>query len=98
MAWAYGYQDGDQLPQAALDGSLRSRVRVLGVPLTVDIEGGYSDDLEHVAEVVDTVIESRRILHGAMSGLAHGFLDSGRLPVDGLKAFTYGELNELMRP
>lgn len=221
MAWAHGYQDGNQLPLAALDASLRCMVRVLGVPLTVDIEGGYSDDLEHVAAVVDTVIAAgavginiedgsgtpeslarkievarevaerrgvhlfvnarcdvylknlfpaeqrleqllrraalyaeaganglfaagvvdareiaevcrgtrlpvnlllrdglpgleelqrlgvRRLsagssiaefLHGAMSGLAHGFLDSGRLPVDGLKAFTYGELNELMRP
>jgi 2-methylisocitrate lyase-like PEP mutase family enzyme len=26
------------------------------VPLTVDIEAGYSDDLERVAEVVDAVI------------------------------------------
>lgn len=30
--------------------------RVLGVPLTVDIEGGYSDDSEQVAKVVEAVI------------------------------------------
>jgi 2-methylisocitrate lyase-like PEP mutase family enzyme len=221
MAWAHGYQDGNQLPLAALDASLQCMARVLGVPLTVDIEGGYSDDLAHVATVIDTVIAAgavginiedglgppealarkievarevaerrgvrlfvnarcdvylkhlfpaeqrleqlvqraalyaeagadglfaagvvdareiaevcrgtplpvnlllreglpgrdelqrlgvRRLsagssiaefLYGAMGSLARGFLDSGQLPVDGLKAYTYGELNGLMRP
>lgn len=220
MAWAHGYQDGNQLPLASLDASLRCMARVLSVPLTVDIEGGYSDAIEHVAKVVDTVIAAgavginiedglgtpealarkievarsvaerrgvrlfvnarcdvylknlfpaeqrlehllrrgalyaeagadglfaagvvdareiaevcrgtrlpvnlllreglpgldelqrlgvRRLsagssiaecLYGAMDGLARGFLDSGRLPVEGLKAYSYGELNGLMR-
>ena len=33
-------------------------VRVLKVPLTVDVEGGYSDDLESVAKVIDCVVST----------------------------------------
>lgn len=56
VAWSHGYQDGDKLPLALLAGTVESMARVLNVPLTVDIEGGYSDAPEQVAKVVDTVI------------------------------------------
>ena len=56
MAWSHGYQDGNRLPLDLLASTVRSMTRVLSVPLTVDIEGGYSDDLEQVARVVDTVV------------------------------------------
>lgn len=56
MAWAFGYQDGNQLPMDLLVSSVQSMTRVLSVPLTVDIEGGYSDDVEHVAKVVDAIV------------------------------------------
>ena len=35
---------------------MESIVRVINVPLTVDVEAGYSDDLGRVAEVLDAVI------------------------------------------
>ncbi|WP_206337534.1 isocitrate lyase/phosphoenolpyruvate mutase family protein, partial [Pseudomonas viridiflava] len=39
-----------------LNTTIQSMVRVLNVPLTVDIEGGYSDDLEKVSQVINTVV------------------------------------------
>lgn len=36
--------------------TVESIVRVISVPLTVDVEAGYSDDLGRVAEVLDAVI------------------------------------------
>lgn len=56
MAWSHGYQDGNKLPLDLLSTTVKSMVRVLSVPLTVDIEGGYSDDLERVGQVIDAVI------------------------------------------
>ncbi|WXL27182.1 isocitrate lyase/phosphoenolpyruvate mutase family protein [Ectopseudomonas mendocina] len=56
MAWANGYQDGNKLPLELLLSSVRSMTRTLNVPLTVDIEGGYSDDLAQVSKVIEGVI------------------------------------------
>lgn len=56
MAWSHGYADGNRLPLTLLAATVESMTRILGVPLTVDIEGGYADDLPHVAKVIDTVV------------------------------------------
>lgn len=61
MAWSHGYQDGNQLPLELLGSTVKSMARVLSVPLTVDIEGGYSDDLVRVGHVIDTVIAAGAI-------------------------------------
>lgn len=57
VAWANGYPDGDALPVSRLLASVRAMTRVLRVPLSVDIEGGYSDDPatvgDHIAAVLD---------------------------------------------
>ncbi|MBF5042359.1 isocitrate lyase/phosphoenolpyruvate mutase family protein [Aggregicoccus sp. 17bor-14] len=58
VAWAHGYADGDQLPVAALLGSVREMARVLSVPLSVDIEGGYAEDPVRVGETVAAVLEA----------------------------------------
>lgn len=55
-AWAHGYPDGNTLPLDRLVSTVESIVRVISVPLTVDVEAGYSDDLGRVAEVLDAVI------------------------------------------
>jgi 2-methylisocitrate lyase-like PEP mutase family enzyme len=44
VAWAQGYADGDQLPVERLYATVASIARVIRVPLSVDAEGGYSDD------------------------------------------------------
>jgi 2-methylisocitrate lyase-like PEP mutase family enzyme len=58
LAWANGYPDGDALPAAELLAATRAIARVIQVPLTVDIEGGYSDDPAKVAELAAAVIEA----------------------------------------
>jgi len=52
LAWSLGYQDGRQLPVHRLIAAVASIMRVLAVPLTVDIENGYSDDPEVVVDYV----------------------------------------------
>ncbi|EJL03331.1 hypothetical protein PflQ2_3276 [Pseudomonas fluorescens Q2-87] len=58
MAWSHGYQDGNKLPLDLLSITVESMARVLSVPLTVDIEGGYSDDLDQVGQVINAVISA----------------------------------------
>lgn len=59
VAWAHGYPDGDALPRERLLGTIAAASRAAGeVPLTADIEGGYTDDLDELAEVIRAVIEA----------------------------------------
>lgn len=51
MAWANGYADGDLLPIPRLLSAVAGILDAIRVPLTVDIEGGYSDDPKAVAEL-----------------------------------------------
>lgn len=44
VAWANGYPDGDALPPPVLVRVIESITRVIGVPLSVDAEGGYASD------------------------------------------------------
>lgn len=52
VAWSHGHADGDHLPAGQLLATVESIARVIRVPLTVDIEGGYSDDATVVADLV----------------------------------------------
>jgi 2-methylisocitrate lyase-like PEP mutase family enzyme len=56
LAWAHGYPDGNALPDAQLIAATRAIARVIRVPLTVDIEAGYSDDPRAVARLVARVV------------------------------------------
>ncbi|MDP1600984.1 isocitrate lyase/phosphoenolpyruvate mutase family protein [Phenylobacterium sp.] len=58
LAWAHGYADGDVLPIPTLLSALGEMSRVLKVPLTADIEGGYSDDLATLADTIKGVIDA----------------------------------------
>src|SRR6185503_17620951 len=44
VAWSHGYADGDILPVHLLVATVSDIARTAGVPLTVDVEGGYSSD------------------------------------------------------
>lgn len=52
MAWALGYADGRRLPVDELVSAASRMMRVVNVPLTLDIENGYSDDPNEVAAIV----------------------------------------------
>lgn len=59
VAWAHGYPDGDTLPRERLLDTISAAARVtVDVPLTADIEGGYTDDLDELADVIRAVIEA----------------------------------------
>jgi len=52
VAWSHGYADGNALPVPLLLATLRNITRSVQVPVTADIEGGYSDDPRVVGENV----------------------------------------------
>jgi 2-methylisocitrate lyase-like PEP mutase family enzyme len=56
VAWANGYRDGNALPVDCLAGVVRAIVRVIQVPLSVDFEGGYSNDPATVGENVAAIV------------------------------------------
>jgi 2-methylisocitrate lyase-like PEP mutase family enzyme len=57
LAWSRGYPDGNALPTDQLIAAARDIARVIRVPLTVDIEAGYSDDPRAVAELVVRILD-----------------------------------------
>ena len=58
VAWAHGYPDGDALPTDKLLATIAEISRVITEPLTADIEGGYSDDLDSLSRTVAGVIDA----------------------------------------
>ncbi|MBT1064081.1 isocitrate lyase/PEP mutase family protein [Bowmanella sp. Y26] len=52
LAWSLGYADGNQLPTDELLNAVGRILRVSRVPLTIDIEEGYSDSPAQVADLV----------------------------------------------
>lgn len=58
VAWAHGYADGDYLPVRLLAGTVSEIARVISIPLSVDIEGGYSDDPATVNEAVGMIVDA----------------------------------------
>jgi 2-methylisocitrate lyase-like PEP mutase family enzyme len=58
VAWAHGYADGDQLPVSHLLAAVAEIRRVVNVPLSVDVEGGYSDEPDLVADAVVRLVQN----------------------------------------
>jgi 2-methylisocitrate lyase-like PEP mutase family enzyme len=58
LAWSCGYPDGNVLPATALVPALRAIARAIRVPLTADVEAGYSDDPQAVGALVAAVIDA----------------------------------------
>jgi 2-methylisocitrate lyase-like PEP mutase family enzyme len=56
VAWAHGWPDGDRLPVELLLQTTRAVVGATALPVTVDIEGGYSDEPARVGELVAEVL------------------------------------------
>ncbi len=56
VAWSRGYADGDILPLPILLQVVGEAARAVKVPLTADIEGGYTDDLATLSETIKAVI------------------------------------------
>jgi 2-methylisocitrate lyase-like PEP mutase family enzyme len=58
VAWSHGYPDGDFLPMDRVVWTVASIARVVSVPVTADIEGGYSDDPAEADANAARVIEA----------------------------------------
>lgn len=59
VAWSLGWPDGDALPVERVAQATRDIVRAAqGLPVSVDFEGGYSEDPAKVAAAARTVVEA----------------------------------------
>src|ERR1700675_23521 len=57
LAWSRGYPDGNALPNDQLIAAARSIARCIRVPLSIDIEAGYSDDERAVARLAVSIMD-----------------------------------------
>jgi len=74
VAWAHGYPDGDALPIATACATIAEVVAAAGnLPVTADIEGGYTDDLDELSSNIGQVI--------AAGAVGINLEDGGRDPV-----------------
>src|SRR3984957_2599829 len=72
VADAQGYDDGEKLPKALVEEIMAGIVEAVPVPVTVDFEGGYSDDdselTKNVAKLLHVVLVGInlevRVVHG----------------------------------
>ena len=55
LAWSLGYADGSTLPRHELLAAIARMQRVVTVPLSVDLEDGYSSTATEVADLVAEV-------------------------------------------
>jgi len=58
VAWAQGYPDGDAIPVSALAFVVAGITRVIRIPLSVDVEGGYANDPAGVGETIAAIIDA----------------------------------------
>ncbi len=58
VAWALGWPDGGSPPENELLAVLARIVRVAGVPVSADVEAGFSDDPSEAATFVRRVVET----------------------------------------
>src|SRR4029450_6055489 len=71
VAWTHGYPDGNVLPVRMLVSTVVAIARAIRVPLTVDVEGGYSDDPAAVEESVARVVEAGAAVIHTEHGVSH---------------------------
>lgn len=58
VGWALGYPDGNVLPPEKLAALVEAIRRTIHVPLSVDVEAGYTDDPKKVPENLKPIIEA----------------------------------------
>ncbi len=71
VAWAHGYPDGEALPLDILLNTVREIARVVSIPISADIEAGYTSDdsacVDNVKYVVDAGATGNNIEYGTGS-------------------------------
>jgi len=56
IAASLGYPDGEQIPVREMMDAIKRIVSAVNLPVTADIEAGYSQEIEKVLEVVKEVM------------------------------------------
>jgi 2-methylisocitrate lyase-like PEP mutase family enzyme len=57
VAAAHGHEDGEAIPLGFVESIVKRIVQSTGLPVTVDVEGGYSEDPHAVAENVAGLLD-----------------------------------------
>ena len=57
VAAAHGYQDGERIPRALMLAAVERVAAATSLPVTADLEGGYGDTPEQVAETIRLALE-----------------------------------------
>jgi 2-methylisocitrate lyase-like PEP mutase family enzyme len=73
VANALGYADGQHLPWGKMTEAIRRIAEAVGVPVTADIEAGFSADLQQLERAIEQVLEAGAVginLEDALPG--HG--------------------------
>jgi 2-methylisocitrate lyase-like PEP mutase family enzyme len=70
VAWSHGCADGDLLPVSWLVRTVAAISRVVSTPITVDVEGGYSNDPGAVGETVARVVDAGAVGINIEDGLS----------------------------
>lgn len=58
IAAAHGYADGEMLSRDAVMATLRRIVAVTDLPVTVDLESGFGNDVATITETVEMSIDA----------------------------------------
>lgn len=58
VAWAHGYADGNALPVPILAAAIAEITRLVRVPVSADIEGGYASEPAPVGDAVAAMIDA----------------------------------------
>lgn len=70
VAWSLGYRDGDALPLDRHLSTIAAIARVITVPLSVDIEGGYTRESDRITETAARFIEAGAVGFNIQDGAA----------------------------
>src|SRR5216683_598317 len=58
VAWALGYPDGNKLPVKQLENLISNILRIVRIPVSVDVEAGYTNDAKKVGENLKAILGS----------------------------------------
>ncbi len=72
IAYSLGYRDGEAMPYEKMLGAIRCVANAVDVPVTADIERGYSDAPDGVADNVARVIDAGAVGVNIEDSLAEG--------------------------
>lgn len=58
VAWSHGYPDGNRTPFDRVLATVQAIARVVAIPVTVDMEGGYTDDPRRLRDEITRLVEA----------------------------------------